>query len=307
MSGIGQESAAGGLGFDLSQFHEIFYEEAGENLDSLEQHLVAVDLAAADDEALNAIFRCAHSIKGGAATFGFDDIAELTHEMESLLDRLRRRELPASNAMVDLLLQSADALKAQLSRHQRGGRDAPIDTAVLLQALRSLLAGEPPAAAASAAVAPAATTPAVVAPAVVAPAVAVPAATTVASPPAIDEGFGFFDDMPDPLPAPAVIAPAATAAQAVTTRAGAPSPSGTPAAAPRIAAAGAGAAGAATGGGCGGEVGPGGNPGRGPPPRQPPPRPHPEPPPPAGPRRKQLRCGFPSRRSTSSSTWWASW
>ena len=125
---LASESGSGGLGFDLSQFHEIFFEEAGENLDSLEQHLVAVDLGSADDEALNAIFRCAHSIKGGAATFGFDDIAELTHEMESLLDKLRRRELAPSAAMVDVLLQSADALKAQLARHQDGGKGAPVET-----------------------------------------------------------------------------------------------------------------------------------------------------------------------------------
>ena len=64
-----------GNDIDLSQFYSIFFEEAGENLDQMEQMLHALDLEKADDEELNAIFRCAHSIKGGAATFGFADVA----------------------------------------------------------------------------------------------------------------------------------------------------------------------------------------------------------------------------------------
>ena len=108
MSEMTQESAGGG-NFDLTQFYQIFFEEAGENLEQMEQMLLALDLEAADDEELNAIVRCAHSIKGGAATFGFADVAELTHHMETLLDKLRRHELAASNGMVDVLLQSGDA------------------------------------------------------------------------------------------------------------------------------------------------------------------------------------------------------
>ena len=91
------ESGAAGSPVDLSQFHQIFFEEAAENLDQLEQLLLSLDLKAADDEELNALFRCAHSIKGGAATFGFADMAQLTHHMESLLDGLRWRKCrPAS-------------------------------------------------------------------------------------------------------------------------------------------------------------------------------------------------------------------
>jgi len=87
MADTHQESA--GADFDLTQFYQIFFEEAAENLDQMEQMLLNLDLEAANDEELNGIFRCAHSIKGGAATFGFADVAELTHQMESLLDRLR--------------------------------------------------------------------------------------------------------------------------------------------------------------------------------------------------------------------------
>lgn len=130
-----------GAGIDLSQFYQVFFEEAGENLDRMEQLLLAVDVSAADDEELNAIFRCAHSIKGGAATFGFADVAELTHQMETLLDKLRRHELQPTAPMVDVLLASGDALRSQLARHQ-GASGEVIDTTELLANIRGFVSGE---------------------------------------------------------------------------------------------------------------------------------------------------------------------
>ena len=137
---MSQPSTGSDAGIDLSQFHGVFFEEARENLETMEQLLLEVDITAADDEELNAIFRCAHSVKGGAATFGFADVAELTHQMETLLDKLRRHELAPSAAMVDMLLQSGDALKALLARHRDGGGDAP-DTSQLVANIRMLSAG----------------------------------------------------------------------------------------------------------------------------------------------------------------------
>ena len=128
-------------GIDLSQFYQVFFEEAGENLENMEQLLLELDIDAADDEELNAIFRCAHSIKGGAATFGFSDVAELTHQMETLLDKLRRHELAPTAPMVDVLLQSGDALKAMLARHQGSG-GGEIDTTELLFNIRAMASGE---------------------------------------------------------------------------------------------------------------------------------------------------------------------
>ncbi len=130
-----------GAGIDLAQFHQVFFEEARENLERMEQQLLELDVEAADDEALNAVFRCAHSVKGGAATFGFADVAELTHRMETLLDRLRRHELAPSASMVDVLLQAGDALQAQLARHRSGGEGAAPDTAALLAHIGALSAG----------------------------------------------------------------------------------------------------------------------------------------------------------------------
>ncbi len=130
-----------GNDIDLSQFYSIFFEEAGENLDQMEQMLLALDLEKADDEELNAIFRCAHSIKGGAATFGFADVAELTHQMESLLDKLRRHELTPTAAMVDVLLESSDALRGLLGAHQGRGVEPPA-TADLVARISVLAHGE---------------------------------------------------------------------------------------------------------------------------------------------------------------------
>ena len=131
-------SAAAGI--DLKQFYQVFFEEAAENLEEMERMLLELDVENADDEELNAIFRCAHSVKGGAATFGFSDVAELTHQMEALLDKLRRHELAPSAEMVDTLLKAGDALRAQLARHQGQG-DNVVDTTALLQHFAVLLGG----------------------------------------------------------------------------------------------------------------------------------------------------------------------
>jgi len=158
MGEISNNSSSAGI--DLSQFYQVFFEEAGENLESMEQKLLELNVDAADDEELNAIFRCAHSVKGGAATFGFSDVAALTHQMETLLDKLRRHELNPTSAMVDVLLAAGDALKAQLAVHQGSASTAP-DTTELLSRIRAMAEGNAAAAAPAPKAAPA---PAVVSP-----------------------------------------------------------------------------------------------------------------------------------------------
>ena len=144
MGAMTPEGSHASAGIDLTQFYQVFFEEAGENLDTLEQMLLSIDIASADDETLNAIFRCAHSVKGGAATFGFADVAALTHQMETLLDKLRRHELAPSAGMVDVLLAAGDALKAQLARHQNGGAGEAVDTSALLAQIKAYADGGTP-------------------------------------------------------------------------------------------------------------------------------------------------------------------
>ena len=110
---------------DISQFHEGFFEEAGEHLARMEALLLELDLVNPDEEKLNAIFRAAHSIKGGSGTFGLTAMKEFTHVLESLLDRVRRGEVNPTTAMIDTCLQAGDVLRDQLARYRARTRTTP--------------------------------------------------------------------------------------------------------------------------------------------------------------------------------------
>jgi len=109
---------------DLSEFHAIFFEEAAEHLANLENLLLSLDISQPDSEKLNAIFRAAHSIKGSASTFGFPDMASVTHELETLLDHVRKQELELTERIIDINLVARDVLLDQLAAHQ-GGEAVP--------------------------------------------------------------------------------------------------------------------------------------------------------------------------------------
>ncbi|AOK03241.1 chemotaxis protein CheA [Burkholderia sp. AU28942] len=99
---------------DITQFYQTFFDEADELLAQMEQLLLNLDVGSPDPEDLAAIFRAAHSIKGGAATFGFSALTETTHILESLLDRARNHELTLTKEMVDAFLETKDVLSDQL-------------------------------------------------------------------------------------------------------------------------------------------------------------------------------------------------
>ena len=103
---------------DMSQFYQVFFEESAELLEEMERLLLELDVAEPGKDALNAIFRTAHSIKGGSATFGFNEITETTHILESLLDKLRNDELRLRIEMVDVFLKAVDVIKMQLAGRQ---------------------------------------------------------------------------------------------------------------------------------------------------------------------------------------------
>ena len=108
------------MSIDLSQFHQVFFEESLEGLDVMESALMDINPDSVDLETINAIFRAAHSIKGGSATFGFSSIAEFTHVLETLLDQVRSGDRNLTGAHIDLLLQSVDCMREMLSLLQSG-------------------------------------------------------------------------------------------------------------------------------------------------------------------------------------------
>ncbi|MFM0428609.1 chemotaxis protein CheA [Paraburkholderia aspalathi] len=112
---------------DITQFYQTFFDEADELLAQMEQLLLNLDIAHPDPEDLAAIFRAAHSIKGGAATFGFTALTETTHILESLLDRARNNELVLRKDMIDTFLETKDVLSGQLADYRAS---AEPDTAV---------------------------------------------------------------------------------------------------------------------------------------------------------------------------------
>ncbi|TXH92164.1 chemotaxis protein CheW [Thauera aminoaromatica] len=111
------------MAIDMSQFYQVFFEEAAEHLASMEALLLAINPAAPDPEEVNALFRAAHSIKGSSGTFGFQDMMEVTHILETMLDRVRKGEAPLTDDMVDASLVAGDVLKNLLGAHR--GEEEP--------------------------------------------------------------------------------------------------------------------------------------------------------------------------------------
>ncbi|NYT71459.1 chemotaxis protein CheA [Halomonas sp. QX-2] len=103
---------------DIADFFDTFFEEAEELLSDMEQHLLELDVDDPDSEQLNAIFRAAHSIKGGAGTFGFTVLQKTTHILENLLDYARKGELTLRADLVDTFLEAKDIMHEQLDAYR---------------------------------------------------------------------------------------------------------------------------------------------------------------------------------------------
>ncbi|EKP4475604.1 chemotaxis protein CheA [Cronobacter dublinensis] len=136
---------------DISDFYQTFFDEADELLADMEQHLLDLVPEAPDAEQLNAIFRAAHSIKGGAGTFGFTILQETTHLMENLLDEARRGEMQLNTDIINLFLETKDIMQEQLDAYKSSQEPDAASFEYICQALRQLALeakGEAPAAAA---------------------------------------------------------------------------------------------------------------------------------------------------------------
>ncbi|MCA8101167.1 Hpt domain-containing protein, partial [Burkholderia contaminans] len=150
---------------DITQFYQTFFDEADELLAQMEQLLLNLDVGSPDPEDLAAIFRAAHSIKGGAATFGFSALTDTTHILESLLDRARNHELTLTKEMVDAFLETKDVLSDQLVDYRASAEPDAAAAATICAKLERLKAESGAGAPAAAEAAPAAPVAAAVAPA----------------------------------------------------------------------------------------------------------------------------------------------
>lgn len=130
------------MSIDMSQFHQVFFEECFEGLEAMESGLLSLDIGDVDPEVINTIFRAAHSIKGGSGTFGFTVVAEYTHVMETLLDEMRDGRRQVTKPAVDVLLGSVDCLRAMLTSIQAGEEVNAEAVAVHQAALELELNGE---------------------------------------------------------------------------------------------------------------------------------------------------------------------
>ncbi|AYO38742.1 MULTISPECIES: chemotaxis protein CheA [Serratia] len=126
------------MSMDISAFYQTFFDEADELLADMEQHLLELDPLAPDIEPLNAIFRAAHSIKGGAATFGFSVLQETTHLLENLLDGARRQEMSLSTEIINLFLETKDIMQEQLDAYKTSQKPDVDSFEYICQALRQL-------------------------------------------------------------------------------------------------------------------------------------------------------------------------
>ncbi|MGE0385472.1 MAG: chemotaxis protein CheA [Gammaproteobacteria bacterium] len=130
------------MAVDLTQFQQVFFEESFENIDVMETGLLNLDVGRADPEAINTIFRAAHSIKGGAGTFGFLSVSEFTHGVETLLDEMRSGKRLVERGVVDLLLAAVDCMRDML-RAARDGTEIDADRAASIRAdIDALLRGQ---------------------------------------------------------------------------------------------------------------------------------------------------------------------
>src|SRR6185312_775230 len=127
------------MGFDLERFQGGFLDETDEHIETIEGLLLSGDAQASNTDQLDAIFRAAHSIKGGAGTFGFTELATVTHRMESVFDRVRKSELTLTNEVIDAALHALDTVRNIVAAHRGGEAVAEGTGAPVIAELQTLL------------------------------------------------------------------------------------------------------------------------------------------------------------------------
>ncbi|MBQ3726716.1 MAG: chemotaxis protein CheA [Selenomonadaceae bacterium] len=132
---------------ETNQYMDMFLDESHEHLQSLNDGLLGLEDNAEDLSILNEIFRNAHTLKGMSATMGYNKIAELTHEMEDVLDMLRKEQLAVTGDIIDTLFKCIDSLEQMIDNVANGDPEDLIDVSDLVAKLSSIMRGEKAAAA----------------------------------------------------------------------------------------------------------------------------------------------------------------
>ncbi len=129
------------MDMDISQYKELFINEAQEHLEALNQSMVDLEKDPGNPDVLTEIFRSAHTLKGMSATMGFDQLTELSHEMENVLDGLRSGDIEVDTDIIDLLFGCFDMMGAMVADIAESSGKT-LDTRPLTEALRAVYAGE---------------------------------------------------------------------------------------------------------------------------------------------------------------------
>lgn len=135
---------------DMNQYLSMFIDESNDHLQSLNESMMGLEANPDDLSIVQVIFRSAHTLKGMAATMGFEDLASLTHQMENVLDLVRNNKLRMQDFIFDTLFKSLDALESMVEDITAGG-EGKADVSAIVTSLQAIVRGEVPTAAGAAA------------------------------------------------------------------------------------------------------------------------------------------------------------
>ena len=124
---------------DVSQYLEIFIEEAKEHLQNLNEHILVLEKDPENIDTINEIFRAAHSLKGMAGTMGYKKMQQLTHDMENVFSEIRNGKMKASSELVDVVFKGLDALESYLANIQTDGTEGDQDCEDIINSLTKIL------------------------------------------------------------------------------------------------------------------------------------------------------------------------
>ena len=123
----------------MSKYSDTYRQEAEEHLADIEETVLDIEQNPDDKEGINRLFRAFHTIKGSGAMFGFDDIADFTHHIESALDKVRKGSVTVCRELIDLILASRDQIKIMLDAEEGGPPADTVLSADIVAALEKLM------------------------------------------------------------------------------------------------------------------------------------------------------------------------